>query len=150
MTETLRCVRRTTEAKAALNGFKNGERSVWINGLIDDVCCFLSSLSLINVAWSSSKKMWLFAGEKKASAIFSPLTSETQYRMNQPITLLQCNTISVAPSSTFDPVVILRADAINELMRCRNCHSKTRQSVPVSQTDVHQLWWVRQWGTTQI
>lgn len=139
-------------SESCLVGFENGERSVWINGLIDDVCCFLSSLSLINVAWSSSRKMWLFAGKKKASAIpiLSPLTSESRYRMNQPITLLQCNSICVAPSSTFDPVVILLAGTINELMRCRNCHSKTRQPVPVSQTDVHQLWWVRQWRTTQI
>lgn len=53
--------------------------------------------------------------------------------MSQPITLLQCITFGVAISSTFDPVVNLLADTINELMRCKNRHSKTRQSVPVSQ-----------------
>lgn len=53
--------------------------------------------------------------------------------MSQPITLLQRITFGVAISSTFDPVVNLLADTINEPMRCQNCHSKTRQSVSVSQ-----------------
>lgn len=58
--------------------------------------------------------------------------------MSRPIMLLQCITFSVAVSSTFDPVMNLLASTINELMRCKSCHSKTRQSIPVSQTDVHQ------------
>lgn len=57
--------------------------------------------------------------------------------MSHPITLLQCITFGVAISSTFDPVVNLLADP-HHLMRCKNCHSKIRQSIPVRQTDVHQ------------